>query len=169
MAIGAVDTGHSRQTRYGLVGAITVLLVMVRFWTLDEPPSWDAVWTTVSGAQFLADNGFDGNALVDYGYQWFDSAWVRAWSPVTWLDGVIVWLTPSSLDTITALRLGLDTTKLLKRWNIGSLLGAVLIFDLLLKKAPPLFGATGFSPVDVVLGGLSRSDMTDLFRAALGF
>jgi hypothetical protein len=72
------------------------------------------------------------------------------------------------LVLVTALRFGLEITKLLKRWNVASLLGAVLIFDLLLKAAPPLLGLHGYSPVESILGALGSGDLANVVQKALG-
>ena len=74
----------------------------------------------------------------------------------------------TALVVLTLLRLGLDVTKLLKRWNIASLIGALLLLDFLVKAAPPLFGLPGFSPVDGLLGKASTGELGQLIQKALG-
>lgn len=72
------------------------------------------------------------------------------------------------LIVVTALRFGLEITKMLKRWNVASLLGSLLLFDLLLKQAPPLFGLPGFSPVDHLFGALNHWQLAAILQRALG-
>ena len=72
------------------------------------------------------------------------------------------------LALLATLRFGLDVTKKLKRWNVASLLGSLLLFDLLLKKAPALFGLSGWSPVDWLFGAFGNSELGAIVQKALG-
>ncbi len=74
-----------------------------------------------------------------------------------------------ALVLLATLRFGLDVTKKLKRWNVASLLGSLLLFDLLLKKAPTLFGFEGVSPVDWLFGAFGNSELGTIVQKALGF
>lgn len=73
------------------------------------------------------------------------------------------------LVLLAALRFGLDVTKKLKRWNVASLLGSLLLFDLVLKKGPPLFGLAGVSPVDWAFGAFGNSELGAMVQKVLGF
>jgi len=72
------------------------------------------------------------------------------------------------LVVVTALRWGLNVTKALKRWNVASLLGSLLLFDLLLKRAPTLFGCSGFSPIDGCFSVLGDGELSEFLQKALG-
>jgi len=74
----------------------------------------------------------------------------------------------AAIAVLTALRFGLDATKTLKRWRVSSLIGSVLIFNLLLEKAPPLFGFAGISPVDRLFGAINTSEVGQLLQKAMG-
>ncbi len=101
---GSEASNLRRASTWRVLGFVAGLLA-VRLWTLDEPVSWDAVWTTVPGAVFLAENGFDVPALSAWGQQWYGTEWVRAWSPVTWLDAAVVALLPTGMAPVPWLRM----------------------------------------------------------------
>jgi len=69
---------------------------------------------------------------------------------------------------IGGIRLGLRATKFLKRWNIASILGVLLLFDCILKHGPPLFGASGFSYVDSCLGSIRDLQIYDFVEKMFG-
>lgn len=101
---GSEASNLRRASTWRVLGFVAGLLA-VRLWTLDEPVSWDAVWTTVPGAVFLAENAFDVPALSAWGQQWYGTEWVRAWSPVTWLDAAVVALLPTGMAPVPWLRM----------------------------------------------------------------
>jgi hypothetical protein len=72
------------------------------------------------------------------------------------------------LIIVSALRFGLQITKAFKRWNVASLVGSLLVFDLLLKQAPPLFGFAGFSPVDYLFGNFGEWGLGEMLRTVFG-
>ena len=67
-----------------------------------------------------------------------------------------------------ALRSGLTVTKALKKWNVASIAGSLLLFNLILKQGPPLFGLPGISPVDHIIGTLDQWQLGELMRGAMG-
>lgn len=73
-----------------------------------------------------------------------------------------------TLIVLTALRFGLGITKTLKRWNVASLVGSLLLFDLVLKQGPPLFGVAGFSPVDHVIGTFGEWQLGEFVQKVMG-
>jgi hypothetical protein len=73
-----------------------------------------------------------------------------------------------AIVVIGGIRLGLRATKFLKRWNIASILGVLLLFDCILKHGPPLFGASGFSYVDSCLGSIRDLQIYDFVEKMFG-
>lgn len=107
--------------------------------------------------------------LIGYGLSRLISALPESWRTSTlqlrenwwfWCGGLLL--------SVMCLRLGLELTKTFKRWNVANLLGVALLFDLILKKGPPLFGCEGISPLDSLFGVLETGGWHELFQKAMG-
>ncbi|MDP6443121.1 MAG: hypothetical protein QGG36_25515 [Pirellulaceae bacterium] len=95
-------------------------------------------------------------------FQALPREWASAFGNKIWFWVGLVFI------VVSALRCGLEVTKLLKRWNVASLFGALLLFDFMFENAPPLFGVASYSVVEQLTTRLDSSALAEFLRKALG-
>lgn len=99
-----VDASRNRPELI-VFGVAFVALVIVKWSTLTEVPTWDSAMGLFPAATTLADSGFDiGSLIREPGYA-AGGANVHSLSPVTWATALTLRLVPDTQDALIVLHL----------------------------------------------------------------